>query len=355
MTTTFREFIEKYLYNNNQEIVDNELDLIPRDGINKKKVLKVHNAHERLKDDFNVADTTKIMIDKSDHSSHLWCLGGFEGIPAKISSFLLQSGGMTVRRILRLNLMDGRLLGLCSSLVCSPGVKVVEMATNPGFLTRTARKCTCCLSRYPYGDCPFVFVKKDLHNDWPERKICFQFYFDNRDNSIRSYALAKLPPSTWNVKVGDVNFADYIIKHSIEKRMMLYAANKALKDKRIANPLPGWGLGIDDPGRQQLVNTTFKLFDSPVAAVYTIKELYFGKSKNINTIIVSSTLQNETSLSFPIDVRAFQDGYVFNIRFSRIHPFPRMSLEFDRRWLYQEPIVLNACPTIKIWANARSY
>jgi len=315
-------------------------------GMNKKLVMSVSKHHQKMNEDFYVCDTVCAMMNRSEEGSYLWYLAGFEGIPAKISSYLTNSDGQVVKRMLRLNFLDKDLLEICCRVVCSGErrIHILDYTQYGGekILGKNCKRCNNAI-------CPFRIKNKC--------KVANIMYRLGRHTV--SYALSKLSADTWDVDICGINFSKYIIRETIGKKMETYAQNIQLKTDRLANPLPGWGLTSKDEGRQQLVGTTFRthrdFMDNGDYATYTIQKVCFGKRKNINGFIVDSTLDGFTSSPFKVDVKAYQDGFHIRILFCRLYPFPPMERAFYKRFLYNRRIFFSSNPDLKIWLSSSTY
>jgi len=351
------DFIEEHVMQQKPVEQYKEISLVSSmTGVRRNKVEKVANAHEKLKGDFTVSDTVRIIIEKSEPGTLLWSLAGYDGIPSLLSSFFLQTGGLTVRRILRLNLLNSYQIKLCSLLVCCPERRLKQCIHNPDYIVHTAKKCPCCLKKNRSTGCPFLFKRQPRYRVPGQEVYCYAKFFGSSYSTprpIAAHILSKLPPSTWEQMVGDVKFSDFIIRTSIEARMKLYAKNDKLKKYRLQNLLIGWG-EKDEEKQQQLVGQTFNVFEQQ-AATYTITKVMFGNTNNINSLVITSTLDGVVSPAFVVDVRSYRDGFNIHLKFSSIHPFPRMHRHFEQRYIYKTPIVFDKCPNVKLWATASSY
>jgi len=251
-------------------------------------------------------------------------------------------------------------------LVCHSDVRLTVNPDRPNDIVPTWKKCPSTVAKHPKQDCPFIRhasrkvfgLKNGIYQESQARyKWCYAGDFGNGrliPPAISSNLLSKLPPSTWETMVCGVKFSDYIIRVSIEARMELYAANGDLRTKRMENTLLGWGCS-DPTLQQQLVGQTFRIYQQEGVATYTIRRVLFGCSKNINGFRVTSSLDGETSPEFVMGVRAHRDGYVVFLKFSCIHPFPRMSRAYRTRYLYHHPIRFDRCPNTVLWISATMY
>ena len=327
-------------------------------GTLKKKILKVADTYERLKEDFNVSDTVRAIFDKAGNGTLLWSLAGHEGIPALISSFCLQGGGLTVRRLLRENLLSVHQLHLCARLVCGADRRLQVNPAYPDVLGTSARKCAGLLSKNPTLGCPFIVARREFRATGIiaiGQQCCASFFPTGFPRAVASNVLSKLPPSTWETMVDDLKFCDYIIRVSLGERVLLYAANETRKRKRMENALIGWGEPKGSGERRQLVGQTFQIFQSAGHATYTVQDVLFGGSNNINELMVTSSLDGDVSHVFFMTVRSHRDGYLLRMKFSSIHPFPRMSRHIAQIYLNTFPISFSRCPDTVLWITAEMY
>lgn len=329
-----------------------------RIGVRRNKIEAVARQHNKMKDDWSVCDTVRIIIDKAEVGSYLWSFAGHEGLPAKISSYFFDNRGVTVRNILRQNLLNTHNLRLCSMMLCSPERRLQIDKKNTNLITHNNKMCPSMLKsrakRAPR--CCFTMDVRNVYSGAMETR-CYCWYFCNSYFTPKhhaSYMLSKLPPSTWTRKIGNITFADHIVATTITTRMDKYARNDELKERRMNNQLLGWG-EKEKRKRQQLVGQTFQLLDSNDAATYTITQVLFGGTGNINGFIVRSSLDNTVSFPFKIDVRSHKQGYVIYFKFHRIHPFPRMHRFYEKRFLNYQPIKFDKCPSVVLWACCSVY
>jgi len=347
--TSFNTYIQQMLNPNTSVAYEDwcktrEYDNMSKNyGMNKKLVVSVSKIHQKMNEDFYVCDTVCAMMNRSEEGSYLWKLAGFEGMPAKISSYLINTNGQVIKRMLRLNFLDKDLLQLCCRVVCSGErrIQIMDYIKYGGekILRKNSKRCN-------NKTCPFRHKNKcQVANI-----LC------RLGREMISYALSKLSSDTWDVDICGINFSQYIIRETIGKKMETYAQNSQMKADRLNNPLPGWGLTSKDSLRQQLVGSTFRthrdLLDNGEFATYTIQKVLYGKSKNINGFIVNSSLAGVTSNKFKIDVKSYRDGFHIRMLFHQNFPFPPMSRTRERFYLHYRRIFISANPDLKIWLSS---